>query len=558
MINTGIQVHVRRNNTLKNSVWEQGVDMEKYSVLLVDDEEDVIQIIMKKIDWESMGFCVVGYAHNGVEALEMAEELQPDVVMTDIKMPYMDGLTLSRKLKELYRTVKIIIFSGFDEFEYAKEAIQIEVEEYILKPIDAGNLKEVFGRIREKIDREIDEKRNVDKLREYYMESLPILQENFYTSLIDGRIPEGEIEKYLADYQIRLTGPYYVVSILHISATDIPQNMNSFLLGVSVKKLAEEHMEGEWKSRILMYLGDILIITQLEEQEQITVFTDFMDQLCRLAKHVCEATVTAGIGYVCNNLPDIRLSWQGARSAVSYRVLYGNARAINIAEIDPMENVDERWEEQEIQKILKKIRMGSSEELETEISHCIHRFVQNGTTIQKYQIFIMGLLTEIFRFCNNNQFDSTEFYGEKGETFERCMQMESPEELEQWLLKICEKLRETVQQERQASTRSFVSKAIEYVQEHYSDRNITIESICRELGVSAAYFSTVFKKETGKTFIGFLTDYRMEKAVELLMTTGDKTYIIAEKVGYADPNYFSYAFKKQYSMSPSKYRTANS
>ena len=87
---------------------------------------------MKKMDWESMGFQIVGYAHNGVEALEMAEELRPDVVMTDIKMPYMDGLTLSRKLKELYRTVKIIIFSGFDEFEYAKEAIQIEVEEYIL------------------------------------------------------------------------------------------------------------------------------------------------------------------------------------------------------------------------------------------------------------------------------------------------------------------------------------------------------------------------------------------------------------------------------------------
>ena len=523
--------------------------MEKYSVLLVDDEEDVIQIIMKKMDWESMGFQIAGYAHNGVEALEMAEELQPDVVMTDIKMPYMDGLTLSRKLKELYRTVKIIIFSGFDEFEYAKEAIQIEVEEYILKPIDAGNLKEVFGRIREKIDREMDEKRNIDKLREYYMESLPILQENFYTSLIDGRIPEDEIERYLDDYQISLTGPYYVVSILHISATDISQNMNTFLLGVSVKKLVEEHMEDEWKSRILMYLGDIVVITQLERQDQINAFTDFMDQLCRLAKHVCEAAVTAGIGYVCNNLPDIRQSWQGARSAVSYRVLYGNTRAINIAEIDPMENADERWEEQEIQKILKKIRMGSREELEEEIGQCIHRFVEDGTTMQKYQIFIMGLITEIFRFCTNNQLDITEFYGEKGEVFERCMQMESPEELEQWLLKIGEKLQETVQQERQASTKSFVSKAMEYVQEHYRDRNITIESVCRELGVSAAYFSTVFKKETGKTFISFLTDYRMEKAVELLMTTNDKTYIIAEKVGYADPNYFSYAFKKQYSMS---------
>ena len=96
--------------------------MQRYSVLLVDDEEDVIQVIMKKIDWESMGFQVSGYAHNGVEALEMAEECVPDVVLTDIKMPYMDGLAMSRKLKEQYPNIKIIIFSGFDEFEYAKEA----------------------------------------------------------------------------------------------------------------------------------------------------------------------------------------------------------------------------------------------------------------------------------------------------------------------------------------------------------------------------------------------------------------------------------------------------
>lgn len=100
--------------------------MEKYSVLLVDDEEDVIQIIMKKMDWESMGFQIVGYAHNGVEALEMAEELQPDVVMTDIKMPYMDGLTLSRKLKELYRTVKIIIFQVLMNLNMQKKQFRLK------------------------------------------------------------------------------------------------------------------------------------------------------------------------------------------------------------------------------------------------------------------------------------------------------------------------------------------------------------------------------------------------------------------------------------------------
>lgn len=131
--------------------------MNLYSVLLVDDEEEVYSVIMKKLDWEAMGFRIAGYARNGVEALEMAEEIQPDVVMTDIKMPYMDGLTLSKKLKELYQKIKIIIFSGFDEFEYAKEAIKIEAEEYILKPINSNELREVFERIRTNLDRELDE-----------------------------------------------------------------------------------------------------------------------------------------------------------------------------------------------------------------------------------------------------------------------------------------------------------------------------------------------------------------------------------------------------------------
>ena len=216
--------------------------MNLYSVLLVDDEEEVIQIIMKKIDWESMGFKVVGYAHNGVEALEIAEEYQPDVVLTDIKMPYMDGLVLSRKLKELYRTIKIIIFSGFDEFEYAKEAIKLEVEEYLLKPINATELTEVFQRIRKNLDREMDEKRNIDKLQEYYMESLPLLQENFFTSLIEGRIPDDQIEKYLVNYQIKLEGPFYIITLLHVSTADQQMEMNPFLMTVSVKKLAEEQL----------------------------------------------------------------------------------------------------------------------------------------------------------------------------------------------------------------------------------------------------------------------------------------------------------------------------
>ena len=152
--------------------------MNRYKVMLVDDEEDVAQAIMKKMDWENMGFEKPRYAHNGLEALELSEESRPDIVMSDIKMPYMDGMELARNLKKLYPNIRIIFFSGFDEFEYAKEAIRLEAEEYILKPIDADELKAVFTRVHEALDRDIDEKLNVAKLENYYMDSLPLLQED--------------------------------------------------------------------------------------------------------------------------------------------------------------------------------------------------------------------------------------------------------------------------------------------------------------------------------------------------------------------------------------------
>lgn len=534
--------------------------MERYSVLLVDDEEDVVQVIMKKLDWERMGYRIVGYARNGVEALEMAEELQPDVVMTDIKMPYMDGLTLCRKLKKLYRTIKMIIFSGFDEFEYAQEAIKAEVEEYILKPVNSNELRDVFERIKRHLDEERDEKRNIDKLRKYYMDSLPVLQENFYTSLLEGRILESQILGYMSDYQITLSGPYYVVSVLHISTTPLPGeedgSLNPILLGVSVKKFAEEQLSGRWDVRVVSYLGDIIVLSQLLEPEKLVAFTDEMDKICKMAKRICNARVTAGIGHICEELIQLPLSYQGAKQAVSYRVLYGTMKAISISETDPKECVDVQWEDPYVKNIIKRIRVGDPEALKKAIIEFTERMARSKISMQKYRILILKVIAEIFRFGNNNQLNMEEIFGADSDIYGQALQQDLPESLGEWLHELCRKLQQAVQSDRSNTTKSFVRKAVEYIWEHYADPDLGIETLCAYLGVSAAYFSTVFKKETGKTFVKFLTDYRMEQAVELLLSGSEKTYVIAEKVGYSDPNYFSYAFKKQFGMAPSKYKAA--
>ena len=190
--------------------------MDKYTILLVDDEEEVIQAIIRKINWEELGFSVVGYADNGIKALEMIEESQPDVVMTDIKMPYMDGMELCSHIRREYPAMKIVLFTGFDEFEYAKEAVHLEVEEYILKPVNSVELINIFTKLKIKLDQEISERRSMEKLEHYYTESLPLLQANFCSTLIEGRIHEDELQKYLSDYQISLPGPLYCCLVISV------------------------------------------------------------------------------------------------------------------------------------------------------------------------------------------------------------------------------------------------------------------------------------------------------------------------------------------------------
>ncbi len=190
--------------------------MKRYTVILVDDEEEVRQAIINKLDWEAIGFQVIGDADNGEDALELAERLRPDVVMTDIKMPFMDGLTFSNKLKQIYKDIKIIVFSGFDEFEYAQEAIKLEVEEYILKPINAAELKSVFTRIKEKLDNEINQKRDIDQLHKYYLESLPVMKEQFLIGLLEGRLSKQRIVEFMNSYELNLNYPHYMTGIVNI------------------------------------------------------------------------------------------------------------------------------------------------------------------------------------------------------------------------------------------------------------------------------------------------------------------------------------------------------
>lgn len=526
-----------------------------YTLLLVDDEEEVIEVIARKVKWEELGFSVMGHANNGYKALEMLEEVQPDVVMTDIKMPYMDGLKLCGHIKERYPATKILLFTGFDDFEYAKEAVHLEIEEYILKPLNLAEITKVFENLRQKLDQERNEKRNADLLRKYYDESLPLLQANFYSTLIEGRIPEEELYRYMTDYQIRFDGALYCCIVVHTSASQVPAGMDIRLLTISVDRQAGEELQERWRAKRFTYLGETVMITQLKSEDEISELTDECDRFCKYIDHVMGAKVTVGIGQVCEHVSELAKSYQTAKEAASYRVLYGSNKAINLHEIVPQRKIMmDTNDGSGLLNIFKMICLGSESDIEKAVGNYMKQKFMSFDSLEKYHIAVMELISELYHFMTNNELDIAKISGGTSALYNEISNFE-PNVLEKWLLKTAMMLHSDMADARYHSKKSLIDQAKEYVQQNYQKEELGLDDICRQLGVSNSYFSSMFKKETGKSFVGYLTDYRMEKAARMLVETGEKSYMIAKSVGYSDPNYFSYVFKRSYGVSPSKYRT---
>ncbi len=526
-----------------------------YKVLLVDDEEEVTDTIEERINWRELGFEVIGKAQNGVKALEISERMQPDVVITDIKMPYMNGLELARHLKQENQGVRVMILTGFDEFEYAKEAVHLEIDEYILKPVNANELSDCLKRLKNVLDKEREEKLNIIKLEQYYTDSLPALRINFFCSLIEGRLSENEINKFLGDYKISMPGPYFCCAVVHTSQNHVPDGMTPLLLSMSVQREVQESLGVKWDYRYFTYLGNIVLIVNLAGEDKIKKLTDDGDRFCKWAERFLGAVVTIGIGKVCDDLPSVHLSYEGAKEALSYRVIYGAGRSINIADIAPKgQEFSMQPEDIDMSDVFKAIRIGVREDIEHAVFSLVKVLKDNARTIIQYNFTVMEIVGHLYRFCGNNHMKFEDHTGKIKNAYEEITKMDESA-LSAWLVSVSLSIADELKNVRNSSMCYLLSEAKNIVHDCYSDAGLSLDTVCSKLGVSNSYFSSMFKKESGISFITYLTDYRMQQAVRLLLETNEKSYEIAEHVGYEDANYFSYVFKRKYGMSPSKYRT---
>ncbi|MDR0381802.1 MAG: response regulator [Oscillospiraceae bacterium] len=525
--------------------------MQYYKVLLVDDEVDVRQAIARTLDWESLGFQLSGEASNGEEALELSEQLQPDVILTDIKMPFMDGLTFCRRVKAVLPSVRVAVFSGFDEFEYAKEAIKLEVQEYILKPINAEELAGVFRRLRVSLDEEIARKQDLQSLRHYYEESLPLMQQQLLMSLLEGHADIAALPRRLEEFHLDFDADRYCVAVVRTMEKN-PTN-DTTLLMYSLQQTISEMLP--LPCRPLHTPEAIVLLLMPPAEMDMKALTTALNRLFLPARKILGLALSIGVGHPCEALPDVARSYREAWAALEYQILVDADQCVYLGDIEPDSGSSEYIDSSYTEDILRQIKVGSREDLEATVKRLLHYLKSMHLSLQQHHIFLLDISTGFLGLIRAYKLDAREAGLEAMLTETSAFQSRNLDEMGRRLLEYCENLRRLIRRERKNTTRLIVDKACAYLLEHYPENDLSSDGVCTVLNLRPAYFSTIFKRETGLNFVAFLTKLRMEKALEYLDTTSLKTYEIADKVGYADANYFSYVFKKHYGVSPSKYRT---
>ena len=529
--------------------------MELYKVILVDDEEEVREAIRKRINWEEIGFTVAGTAENGEEALELAESCEPDVVMTDIQMPFMNGLTLLKKLKEKLPGLRSVIFSGYDDFEYAKEAIRLEAEEYILKPVDAEELRNIFLRIRERLDEEMKMRRNVEQLSKYYEDSRPMMKEQLIIGLLEGRELQFDLERYQRDFDLQIESAFYCAGAFRITPIhDDKEKLDKNLMAVSLKQIVIERFKDILSVEAFVYLDTVCVLARLKSTAEHAIFVEEMDKICKIAHKTLDANVSAGIGRTYGNAESIHTSFLEAKDAFHFRIFVGENQAICIKDVDPSSPIEDYVSEKQIRHIMRQVRVGTPETIEAEIRDFIDKLKKSGINLNQLQIFYAEYVVELLRLQRGHDISPADTGFGNINTNEELAGFSSMDEFADRLIKLAVALWEKLSSVRLDSTKKLAENAKQYIADHFSESTLSVDEICSHLGVGTSYFSSVFKKETGVSFVTYLTEVRMNEAQRLLDSTDEKSYIIAGMVGYEEPNYFSYVFKKHFGISPSKYR----
>lgn len=536
--------------------------MTKYKIILVDDEEEIRKGMIKKINWEELGFIVVGEAENGIEALDIIDKTSPDIVITDIRMPFMDGMKLAENIKHRFPTTKVVIISGFDEFEYAQTAIGLGVLRYILKPINAIEMSELLKEIKATLDEEKLSKNDIQTLKQNYKKSLPILKERFLNHWIEDYVATDTVKENIETFELELLTNHLAVAVLRPDdvlnkEADIALIKNKALLNVAIFNICEEIVNDNNLGVIFMRMNEIVLIMSLGEAEAPKTSNRILiglEQIRTTVEKYLNITVTIGVGNASQDLSMLYKSYASAGSALDYTVMLGNNKIIYLEDIEPSGTEELKLDEVDERALIMAIKLGSSEDIKKTIDMLIGRIDGMKLYLKDYQLYLIDILSIILNFVTSMELDWDLVWDKKENFLLEINRLKTKEKINAWLFDICIKISNELTQTRNHNKNDLIEKAKDHIQNNYDDEDLNAEKLCDILHISTNYFSALFKKETGLTFTTYLTKTRIDQAKKLLRNTDFKTFDIGNQVGYSQGHYFSYVFKKNTGISPTEYR----
>lgn len=525
-----------------------------YSVFLVEDEILIRDGIKNLISWNEFGFIFAGEAADGELAWPLIQKLKPDIVITDIKMPFMDGLALSKLIKKELPQTTIIIVSGYDDFAYAKEAISIGVSQYLLKPLSKDQLVEILIDIKKQRD-EVEEKERYrnrfnSEIEEYRTSS----RRNFLDMLVGGKYSVSQLLEHSAKFGLDLTAECYNI-VLFLFEEELLQAGYSPQLDDLQAKLSECIPS----NNVVMFSLGIDMLVFLIKSDATSIANE--TELCvNSLKSLCSPFNDTINTYIVVGEPVQRLSAVADCYRIARKRLFRRGEEVDVKHSSGNHNVVVDFNPDEMnanmldQRIIEKFLHNG---LEDEIEVFVHDyFISIGEESVKSMMFrqylVLNIQFTINAFIEKLNCPKDSLIASPDALREAIPTLEGAEKY------ICTLLRNAIQLREKAVNNRYsvmLGKAIAYIDENFADPDISLSAVAKTANVSATHFSAVFSQEMNKTFVEYLTEKRMDKAKELLRCSDKTSGEIALIVGYNDPHYFSFLFKKINGCSPKNYRS---
>jgi two-component system response regulator YesN len=535
-----------------------------YSVLIVDDERRVRQGLADNVDWESFGFRVSGSESNGKRAFEFIEQRLPDVLLTDIRMPVMSGLELMDLVHKKYPSIKMVALSGYDEFEYAQQALKYGVLDYILKPTKISDLRLAFAKVKTILDNEKEKKEREEKLQQQLKEAQPLLREKCLYEIVKGRTEDkNKIWEKINFLGLDIGEKSFCVLLAEVGALSKPDNemdeQNKQLLMFSIMNIIEEITERYCKVSIFSPSSSSIIILLSDDNIDILELENLKysiaEKIQREINNRLDIEIAIGMGRAYGSIDDTYVSCNESSFAVKYKLYEGRNSIIDINDVSPPQDISYSLSREKEEALIEHLRLGNEKQVIKILNSIYYEILHRQKLPLDYiQRVCLEILISSSRYISEMGGDFKDIFPENIISFQEISKYETVDELYQWMVEIFSSIIDYIKKTRESSQNTLIENVKQYITLHYAE-DVSLKSLAQKFYISPEYLSRLFKKETGENFIEYLTKTRISKAKELLIENKDiKVYEVAEMVGYNDPKYFSRLFIKHTNQYPVSYR----